>query len=168
MLTSGSKCYSSTQSDVQALVNEVKSKSATLNILMEELKYVSVNEGARKPIGMYADKLKSGPNPCGKCAQSESQLQAALDELNSVKPINNTLHEEIKSLTQSSYEVSNDINSWTIAKPSRSATTYLFTPWCRVLLEKLTGLQLVKKFPAFHGTRRLITALTSVRHLSLS
>ena len=45
---------------------------------------------------------------------------------------------------------------------------YLFTPWCRVLLEKLTGLQLVKKFPAFHRTRRFITALTSVRHLSLS
>ena len=46
--------------------------------------------------------------------------------------------------------------------------TYLLTPWCRVLLEKLTGLQLVKKFPAFHGTRRFITALTSDRHLSLS
>ena len=46
--------------------------------------------------------------------------------------------------------------------------TYLFTPWCRVLLEKLTGLQLVKKFPAFYGTRRFITALTSVRQLSLS
>ena len=46
--------------------------------------------------------------------------------------------------------------------------TYLLTPWCRVLLEKLTGLQLVKKFPAFHRTRRFITALTSVRHLSLS
>jgi len=46
--------------------------------------------------------------------------------------------------------------------------TYLLTPWCRVLLEKLTGLQLVKKFPAFHGTRTFITALTSVRHLSLS
>ena len=45
---------------------------------------------------------------------------------------------------------------------------YLLTPWCRVLLEKPTGLQLVKKFPAFHGTRRFITALTSVRHLSLS
>ena len=44
----------------------------------------------------------------------------------------------------------------------------LLTPWCRVLLEKLTGLQLVKKFPAFHGTRRFITALTSVRHVSLS
>ena len=27
--------------------------------------------------------------------------------------------------------------------------TYLLTPWCRVLLEKPTGLQLVKKFPAF-------------------
>ena len=46
--------------------------------------------------------------------------------------------------------------------------TYLLTPWCRVLLEKLTGLQLVKKFPAFRGTRRFITALTSVRHMSLS
>jgi len=31
--------------------------------------------------------------------------------------------------------------------------TYLLTPWCRVLLEQLTGLQLFKKFPAFHGTR---------------
>jgi len=49
-----------------------------------------------------------------------------------------------------------------------STYTYLLTPWCRVLLEKLTGLQLVKKLPAFHGTRRFITALTSVRHLSLS
>jgi len=45
---------------------------------------------------------------------------------------------------------------------------YLLTPWSRVLLEKLTGLQLVKKFPAFYGTRRFITALTSARHLSLS
>ena len=48
------------------------------------------------------------------------------------------------------------------------STIYLLTPWCRVLLEQLTGLQLVKKFPAFHGTRKFITALTSVRHLSLS
>ena len=46
--------------------------------------------------------------------------------------------------------------------------TYLLTPWCRVLLEQLTGLQLVKKFPAFHGTQRFITALTTDRHLSLS
>jgi len=46
--------------------------------------------------------------------------------------------------------------------------TYLLTPWCRFLLEKLNGSQLVKKFPAFHGTQRFITALTSVCHLSLS
>ena len=50
----------------------------------------------------------------------------------------------------------------------RHLLTHLLTPRCRVLLEKPTGLQLVKKFPAFHGTRRFITALTSVRHLSLS
>ena len=50
--------------------------------------------------------------------------------------------------------------------PRRSK--YLLTLWCRVLLEKLIGLQLVKKFPAFYGTRRFNTALTSVRHTSLS
>ena len=45
---------------------------------------------------------------------------------------------------------------------------YFFIVLCRVLLEKLAGLQLVKKFPAFHGTRRFITALTSFRQLALS
>jgi hypothetical protein len=42
------------------------------------------------------------------------------------------------------------------------------TPWSRVPLEKLTVSQLVKKFPAFYGTRRFITAFTRARHLSLS
>ena len=36
--------------------------------------------------------------------------------------------------------------------------TYLLTPCSRVLLEKLTALQLVKKFPTFYGTLRFITA----------
>ena len=45
---------------------------------------------------------------------------------------------------------------------------HLLIPWCTVLLEQLTGLQVVKKFHAFHGTRRFITELTSVRHVSLS
>ena len=45
---------------------------------------------------------------------------------------------------------------------------YLLTPWSRVLLEKLTDSQLVKKFPAFYGTRRFMTAFASARHLSLS
>jgi hypothetical protein len=39
--------------------------------------------------------------------------------------------------------------------------TYLLTPWSKVLLEKLTVLKLVNKFPAFYGTRRFITAFTS-------
>ena len=60
-------------------------------------------------------------------------------------------------------EVAVQIGNYTLAD-----LIYLFAPQCRVLLEKLTGLQLVKKFPAFHGTRRFITALTSVRHLSQS
>jgi hypothetical protein len=45
---------------------------------------------------------------------------------------------------------------------------YLFTPWGRVLPEKLIGFQLVKKFPTFYGTGKLFTAFTSARHLSLS
>jgi len=45
---------------------------------------------------------------------------------------------------------------------------YLFTPWSRVLLEEVIGSQLVKKFLAYYGTRRYITAFTSTRHLSLS
>ena len=57
-----------------------------------------------------------------------------------------------------------------VCHPSESVQllSVLLTPWCRVLLEKLTGLELVKIFPAFQGTRMFITALTSVRQLSLS
>jgi hypothetical protein len=45
---------------------------------------------------------------------------------------------------------------------------YLCTLWSRVLLEKLTGSLLVKKFSAFYGIQRFITAFTRARHLSLS
>jgi hypothetical protein len=51
---------------------------------------------------------------------------------------------------------------------SLCGTTYLLTPRSRFLLEKLTGLKLVKKIPTFYGTRMFITAFTSARHLSLS
>jgi hypothetical protein len=44
----------------------------------------------------------------------------------------------------------------------------LLTPWSRVLPEKLKRPTLLKKFPAFYGTRRFITAFTRTRHLSLS
>ena len=42
------------------------------------------------------------------------------------------------------------------------------TPWSRVLPQKPTGPQLLKKFPAFYVTRRFITASTKARHLPLS
>jgi hypothetical protein len=41
-------------------------------------------------------------------------------------------------------------------------------PYSRVLLQKLTGFQLVRKLPVFYGTRRFITAFTTDLHLSLS
>ena len=51
----------------------------------------------------------------------------------------------------------------------RAMYTYCtLTTWSTVLLEKLTVPQLAKRLPAFRGTRRLITAFTSTRHLSVS
>ena len=49
-----------------------------------------------------------------------------------------------------------------------TCTIYLLTPWSKVLLEKLTASQLVKKNPAFYGNRRFIITFTSANHLSLS
>ena len=42
------------------------------------------------------------------------------------------------------------------------------TPCSTALFEKLTGPQIVNKFPAFYGTRRFIATFTSARHLPLS
>ena len=41
------------------------------------------------------------------------------------------------------------------------------TAWSEVLLEKLTGFQLVKKFAALYGTRCLVSAFARVHYLSL-
>ena len=41
------------------------------------------------------------------------------------------------------------------------------SPCSRLRLEKLTGSQLVKKFPTFYGTQMFNTALTTARQLSL-
>jgi hypothetical protein len=45
---------------------------------------------------------------------------------------------------------------------------YLLTPCSRVLLKKLSGFQLVKKFPAFYGNRRFTRAFTRACDVSLS
>jgi hypothetical protein len=46
--------------------------------------------------------------------------------------------------------------------------SYINTPCNTVLLGKLTGCRLVKEFPKFYGTRKLITSYTISHHLSLS
>ena len=53
-------------------------------------------------------------------------------------------------------------------KPRTCLLTYLFTPWSRVLLEKLTGSAASQELPRIFGTRRFLTVPTSARHLSLS
>ena len=42
------------------------------------------------------------------------------------------------------------------------------TLWSRILLVKLTGPQLARKFPALYGTRRFIAPFTTAGHVSLS
>jgi hypothetical protein len=43
----------------------------------------------------------------------------------------------------------------------------IISHWSRVLPEKLTGLQILKKSCAFYSTRKFATAFTKARHLSL-
>jgi hypothetical protein len=40
------------------------------------------------------------------------------------------------------------------------------TSWSRILLEKLTVPQLVKKFPTLYGTARFIAVCTRAHHLA--
>jgi hypothetical protein len=57
---------------------------------------------------------------------------------------------------------------WVPQTVIKIALVYLVTPWSRVLLEKLIGLQLVKNFSEFYGNRMFTAAFTSARHLYLS
>jgi hypothetical protein len=50
----------------------------------------------------------------------------------------------------------------------RYESTYLFTPQCRILFEKLIVTQLVKKILLYYGSRRFITVFTKARHWTLS
>jgi hypothetical protein len=59
-------------------------------------------------------------------------------------------------------------NIVSINQSNNQSITHSLTPWSKVLLEKLIGSQLIKKFPAFYGTRMFITAFTNACHLSLS
>jgi hypothetical protein len=43
---------------------------------------------------------------------------------------------------------------------------YIYDLWSRIFHKKLVCPQLIKKFPAFFGTRWFITTFTSARHLS--
>jgi len=65
-------------------------------------------------------------------------------------PINirlfNANFKTLSSLTKSAFVVVR--TSW--------VKVYLFTPWSRVVLEKLTGSRLVKKFTAFYVTRKFV------------
>ena len=70
-------------------------------------------------------------------------------------------------MTINSIRLLQDIYSTGATEIILDCLSYLLTPSSRVLIERLAGSQLVKKLHAFYGTRRLITAFTSARQLSL-
>jgi len=64
-------------------------------------------------------------------------------------------------------------NSWGVKQDGTGTEkinllAYLLSAGSRVILDKLPGSQLVKKFPAFYGTQRFITAFKSANHLPLA
>jgi hypothetical protein len=77
-----------------------------------------------------------------------------------------TLHTEVEG--RGNYEHAECLSGGKYLYLHLPTRTYLLTPLSRVLLEKLTSLQIVEKFHAFYGTRSFITAFTSALHLSLS
>jgi hypothetical protein len=77
----------------------------------------------------------------------------------------------ISSTICSVYQVANNVAASIIYWRSlllHLAPTLILTPYSRVLLQKLTGFQIVNKFPTFYATRRFIATFTSARYLSLS
>ena len=49
------------------------------------------------------------------------------------------------------------VSSRLFPSTTKSHFTYLLTPWSGFLLQKLIGLQIIKKFPAFYETTSFIT-----------
>jgi hypothetical protein len=82
---------------------------------------------------------------------------------------NETMHQLFIDFKKA-YEsvMSEDLHNFLIQFGIPMKLNYLLTPMSRVLLERLTSFQPVKKFLAFHGTWTFITTFTSACHLSLS
>ena len=71
--------------------------------------------------------------------------------------------EELVIFTRHSVRCVKEVTSYQATK-----LAYLISSWSKVLPEKLAVPQLLKKFPAFYGTIRFITAFTRASLLSLS
>ena len=111
------------------------------------------------------------PSIISYCALHHIRFQTALclpsSLINVLRPIKLAESIVIKDLLDNQFSMRPLHSEFRIASKS-GHTAALLAPCSRVLLEKLTFCHLVKKFPAFYGTRRLITALTSARQLYLT
>jgi hypothetical protein len=90
-----------------------------------------------------------------------------MNRLNFLNGVNTEVHPHIVFLKKENNKGRHD---YEIRKQTQKQTRIITnqpSPLSRVLLEKLTVTQLVKKFPAFYGTRRFITVFTKADHCSL-
>jgi hypothetical protein len=94
----------------------------------------------RRPIVTLNTKAIYNPTYSNVCPQS---------------PVTDTRAREAAITTNKSLQITKSFT-----KPYINILIHSLTPCSTVLLQKLTGFQLVKKFPAFYGTRRFITAFT--------
>lgn len=91
-----------------------------------------------------------------------------------IRQINQTQHHSVRHWTYPSRHRSSSINispkcfcHHVIILGRNTFMSISCVSMSTVLLEKSTGPQPIKKFPALYGTRRIITAFTSARQLSL-
>ena len=92
--------------EFQVLVSEIKSMSEMINILKEELNYLSPTPRVRPNI-TCSNKPANSSLYCGKCYELETQLKDTSNELSSVKLIE-ILNEEIRALK---HTPNNDANT---------------------------------------------------------
>ena len=100
----------------------------------------------------------------------------SLKYFTSIEGPNNTVVAKIKASNTANMEFHHWPRIWSCLSSSHPQNTrhiHLKLNWLsqwanRLLFEKLTGPQLIKKFPSFYGKRRLVSAFTSARQLYLS
>jgi hypothetical protein len=124
-----------------------------------------------------ADRLWDPPNPlssgCGGAVPPEVKLSRRETYTHRHLMLRLRTHGAILPLPHTSLWHDNVVNhrgkfTFTFIYLLIYSLTHSLTPWCSILLEKLTVTQLVKNILLSYGTRSFITVFTNARRWTLS